>query len=196
MTVLIDDTSQPTLRQRIGLLLSTCSTADIAVAHIRLAALDLSDRETGHVQRCRILLGRLEARALIGVGDGDILNASRLVGVVAGDRSGIVVNDERMRTLLTFLESGRVQVRSAGLGAWSPDFSVYRGLPDGDACLLGAHYFREPPSIRGPSFTVLLKERPCIAMVGARFDALWETSHDVMEPIVSAMHRAQSCRAS
>jgi hypothetical protein len=189
MSLLIDEVSRPNLRQHIGRLLAACTTADIAVGHIRLAALDLSIPETERVERCRILLGRLEARALTGFGDADVLSGRRSID----DAAASAPIDERMRTLLVFLESGRVQIRSAGLGAWSPDFSVYHGVPDGDVCLLGAHYFREPPSTNGPSFTALLKDPRCIAMVGARFDALWQRSHDVLEPIVSAVHRAQSC---
>ncbi|MBR9991368.1 MAG: hypothetical protein KFH98_16510 [Gemmatimonadetes bacterium] len=178
MSMLIDDGSRPTLRDRIGSLLSACATADIAVGHIRLAAIDLTERETRRVGRCRILLGRLEVRALtdFGTPETDI--------------------DERMQTLLAFLESGRVQIRSAGLGAWSPDFSVYRGLPDGSACLLGPHYFREAPSTYGPSFTALLSDARSIRMVGARFDELWERSHDVLEPVVSAVYRRQSFSAA
>jgi hypothetical protein len=212
---LIDDASRPTLRERIGRLLSTCASAEIAVGHIRLAALDLTEHETRGVKRCRILLGRLDARALTDFGFAD---------------AGV---DDRMRALLAFLESGRIEIRSAGLGAWSPDFSVYRGLRDGgragrgltdgdradrgltdgyradrapaerdrddinasdggSACLVGAHYFREPPSPNGPSFTALITDTHSVALALARFEALWERSHDVLEPVASAVHRRQS----
>jgi hypothetical protein len=176
---LIDDGSRPTLRERIGRLLSTCASAEIAVSHIRLAALDLTERETRGVKRCRILLGRLDARALTDFGFPD---------------TGV---DDRMRALLAFIESGRVEIRSAGLGAWSPDFSVYRGLSDGgSACLVGAHYFREPPSPNGPSFTALITDTHSVALALARFEALWERSHDVLEPVASAVHRRQSFSAT
>lgn len=175
MNTLIDDTSRPTLRERIGGVLSTCTCADIAVAHIRLAALDLAEHEIRNVRRCRILIGRLDARALTDFGHAD---------------PGM---DERLRTLLSFLESSRVEVRSAGLGAWSPDFSIYRGLPDGgSACLVGAHYFREPPSLTGPSFTAFMLDARAVAVAHARFETLWRRSHDVLEPVVSAVHRRQS----
>ena len=179
MSTLFDDAARPPLRQRIGDLLATCAHAEIAVGHIRLAALDLTEEETRSVRRCRILLGRLEVRALTDFGYAD------------------PAADERMAALLAFLESGRVQVRSAGLGAWSPDFSIYRGAPAADpVCLLGAHYFREPPSSNGPSFTALLTDPFSTAIALARFETLWARGHDVLEPVVSAVHRRQSFSGS
>ena len=174
MSELIDEAARPPLRQRIGHLLATCVRAEIAVSHIRLAALDLTEEETRSVRRCRILLGRLEVRALTDFGFTD---------------PGA---DDRMDALLAFLESGRVEIRSAGLGAWAPDFSLYRGAPGAaSVCLLGAHYFREPPSPNGPSFTALLTDPYSTAIALARFETLWARGHDVLEPVMSAVHRRQ-----
>lgn len=179
MNMLIDDTSRPTLRERIGGLLSTCSRAEIAVGTVRLAALDLAEHEIRHVRRCRILLGRLDARTLTDFGYED---------------TGM---DERMRTLLSFLESSRVEIRSAGLGAWSPDFSLYRALPDGGSvCLIGAHYFRDPQTATGPSFTAVMTDARSVALAQARYEALWRCSHDVLEPVISAVRRRQSFSAA
>ena len=59
----------------------------------------------------------------------------------------LAVLAEGIEKSLAELHGGSVEIRSAGLGAWSPDFSIYRGSPGDDSvCLLGAHYFREPPS--------------------------------------------------
>jgi len=180
MSSLIDDASQPSLRVYIGRLLSTCARADIAVGHVRLSALDLAGDETRGIQQCRILLGRLEARALTDFGFVD-------------ERS-----DERLYGLLEFLGSGRVEIRSAGLGAWSPDFSIYRGLSatahDG-ACLIGAHYFRDPVT-NGPSFTALLDDADSVARALTRFEALWERSHDVLEPVIAAIRQRHSFSAA
>ena len=69
------------------------------------------------------------------------------VSAAAGDPAA------RVAALLRFLRSGAVEIRSAGMNGWTPDFSIYRGIePNGgiDAvCLLGAHYFHEAPE-RGP----------------------------------------------
>jgi hypothetical protein len=173
MSTLIDDRSLPSLRQRIGALLGSCTRADIAVGHIRLAALDLTEPETRHVERCRILLGRLEVRSLVDFGPDDDAATSRL------------------SELLRFLESGRVEVRSAGIGAWTPDFSVYRGAPDGDACLIGSHYFREP-AVEGATFTTFLTDAASVALALERFGELWQRSHDVYEPVLTAVARRQS----
>lgn len=175
MCVLIDEASTPPLRAHITRLLATSVTADIAVGNIRLAGLDLTPIEIRDVRRCRILLGRLDSSALADLGR---------------DNPGVAL---RMRTLLDFLESGRVEVRSAGIGAWSPDFSVYHQRTEAtSACLLGAHYFHEPLSTHGPSFTALLTAPAAVAAASARFDALWFGSHDVMEPVIGAIHRRMS----
>ena len=181
MSSLIDDASQPSLRVHIGRLLSTCARADIAVGHVRLSALDLAGDETRGIRQCRMLLGRLEARALTDFGFVD-------------ERS-----DERLHALLDFLDSGRVEIRSAGLGAWSPDFSIYRGLSVGahdSACLIGAHYFRDPITANGPSFTVLLDDADSVERALGRFEALWERSHDVLEPVTAAIRQRQSFSAA
>ena len=179
MMTLLDETARPPLRERIGRLLSECSRAEIAVGSIRLAVLDLTEQETRGVERCRILLGRLEARALSDLA----LSDARV--------------EDQLHALLAFLESGRVEIRSAGLGAWSPDFSIYRARAAASGtCLVGAHYFREPPAPGGPAFTALLTDAHSIATALARFEALWERSHDVLEPVVSAVHRRQSFSAA
>lgn len=170
MNPLIDQRSVPTLRERIGRLLATCHSADIAVSHIRMTAVDLTDRETVSVTRARILLARLEARAL---------------GELGPDHG----------PLRRFLESGRVQVRSAGIGAWTPDFSIYRGSCAGDVCLVGAHWFREPV-VPGPAFTAVLTDPESVATALRRFDELWRRGHDVLEPVIAALARGQSFDAT
>lgn len=173
MSMLIDDRSRPTLRAIIGRLLLAAAAADIAVGHIRLAALDLSDAELGAVRRARILIARLDAGAL-----DDIAAAA-----------------PSPDPLLRFLRSGRVEVRSAGAGAWSPDFSIYRGAQTGDACLIGAHWFRVPVVSAGPSFTALLTEPDAVARALDRFETLWRRSHDVLEPVIDAVARRRSLHA-
>lgn len=174
MCTLIDEVSAPSLRAHITRLLSACTTADIAVGSVRLAGLDLTAAEVRDVRRCRILIGRLDASALADFGHGTAPGA-------------------RVTTLLEFLQSGRVQVRSAGIGAWSPDFSLYHRPGAGEsACLIGAHYFHEPLSTHGPSFTALLTGDAAVAAAASRFERLWSGSHDVIEPVISAIHQRQS----
>jgi hypothetical protein len=169
---LIDERAEPPLRDVIGRLLGAASEASIAITHVRLAAVDLTAAETGRVQHCRILLGRLDARAFDGFG----LPAPSLA------------------PLLRFITSPRVEIRSVGMAAWSPDFSIYRGLDaaDGasrDACLVGAHWFREPPGGAAPAFTCLLTEPAAVRLAMRRFDELWHEGYDVRDTVLAAVQQ-------
>lgn len=160
--MLLDETTHPPLRARFGELLTYAQCADIAIGTIRLGAIDLTPAETTRV-RMRILLGRFEAASLQGNGAG---TASQL---------------EHLRRLIA---DGSVQLRSAGVGWWIPDFSLFRGVRypaagAADVCFVGAHYFHTPPSSTGPSFTCMLTDAATIDAVAARFEVLWERGHDV-----------------
>ena len=111
MRTLIDEHSSPSLRTVIGRLLASAGCADFAVSNIRLAMLDLTESELSRIRRCRILLGRLDARALC-----------------SADHSAA---DLTARALLHFIDSGRVEIRNGRLATWAPDFSVFREL-DGE----------------------------------------------------------------
>ena len=141
---------------------------DFAVNRIRLANLDLAREEIDGIQ-CRVLLGRLDASTLL---DTDTAR----VGAVEG--------------LIGWARSGRLAVRSAGIGAWTPDFSVYHGV-SGSRCLLGAHYFGSPQLTVGPSFTVVTDDPASVAMLQRRFNRLWERSHDVLPAIVGVLERVR-----
>lgn len=164
---LLDERAVPPLRSIIGSLLTTSETVDFAVTSIRLASLDLTPREIAGPRRCRVLLGRLDASTLFDTGTA---------------RGG------SMDGLIRWARSGRLLVRSAGIGAWTPDFSVYHDR-SGSRCLLGAHYFGSPYLTIGPSFTVVTEDRRMVRLLGARFDGLWERSHDVLPAIVGVLER-------
>jgi hypothetical protein len=166
---------QPPLREVLGTLLCQATHADVAVAHLRLFAIDLSPAEAAGLARCRVLLGRLDAAGLDELGP-------------AGD--GVA---PRARALITLLDSGRVRVRSGGALAWCPDFSIFRGLPRtaaapaGAACLVGAHFFNRPHAGPGAALTALLTGERAVALAGERFDALWHGAHDVDEAVRGAL---------
>lgn len=170
-SVLLDTTSSPAAREVIGSLLAVATHADIAVRNIRLAALDLSADETRGIARCRVLIGQLDVNALSFPG-------------IACDEG------ERLRVLLDFVTSDRVEVRSAGMGVWLPDFSVYRrtasaGADAFAACLVGAHYFHARPA--EPAFTCVLREPQAVRQARRRFDGLWAGGHDVREAVIAAI---------
>ncbi|MBW3553862.1 MAG: hypothetical protein KY466_10135 [Gemmatimonadetes bacterium] len=141
------------------------------MARIRLAALDLSAREVGGVERCRVLLGHLDA--------GTLADMAEAVPVSAR---------ARLEVLASWAGSGRLEVRSAGIAGWTPDFSVFRGPPD--TALLGAHYFGSSHPSVGPSFTATLDDPASIGLMAARFDELWGPGHDVLPAIRDVLERA------
>lgn len=171
---LIDEAASPPLRQVIGELMAGADHVDFAIARIRLANLDLAEEEVAGPERCRVLLGHLDA--------------STLLDTDAADRRAVA-------RLIRWARSGRLQVRSAGIGAWTPDFSVYHG-PDGGSCLVGAHYFGSPHLTVGPSFTVISADAGTRALLSRRFDELWARSHDVLPAILAVLERVGGVAAA
>lgn len=169
---LMDERSRPTLRARLGQRLVGADSADFAVARIRLAALDLTEREIAGTARWRVLLGELDAAMLLDASEGAI-----------GPPAGTLA---RLRRLAG---SGRLEVRSAGLGSWTPDFAILRGGGH-HVCVAGAIYFGQPRLVVGPSLTLLTRHRATVRQVAARFEELWERSHDVLPAIVEVLERA------
>src|SRR5687768_1352605 len=124
MITLLDESCTPSVREAIGRLMGAAQTADLAVAHIRLATLDLQPGELGRLQRCRVLLARFDSAFAA--------DAHSLMSAPAGSA--------HFKGLLAFAESGRLEVRSSSTVLWTPDFSIYHGLSGGtqNALLLGA----------------------------------------------------------
>jgi hypothetical protein len=171
----LDEASVPSLRHVIGSLLAGAERADIAVSSVRLAAIDLSPAETDGVLTCRILLGRLDSRELESLG-------------AHGARARA-----HLSVLRAFLCSGRVSVRSAGMAAWLPDFSLYVRRDHGvehTTCILGAHYFRQPAITDGPSLTAVLEHEGTAVVLQRRFETLWDGAHDVLPAVVAAVDHA------
>lgn len=173
---LLDERSDRPLRRVIGDLLMRCDTADIAIARIRLAALDLTREEVRGPSRARVLLGHLDAATLL---DAPATAASRPS-----------TEPPSLDALREWLESGRLEVRSAGIGAWAPDFSIYTDRTGEGAALVGAHYFGAPHLTVGPSFTVLSHEPDDRVLLAGRFEELWRRGHDVAPAIMHVIERA------
>ncbi len=168
----VDERSERPLRPLIGELLTSCAHADLALQRVRLAALDLTDQEVHGPRRCRVLLGQLDAWTLLDADSGP-----------ARDRAGL-------GRLHDWLASGRLEVRSAGIGAWTPDFSIFHHVPAPPTCLLGAHYFGSPQLAVGPSVTVVISEAAAARLLQRRFNELWERAHDVAPAIVAVLRGA------
>lgn len=170
--MVIDERSRRPLRAIIGELLLASESADIAIARVRLAALDLTEDEVRGPALCRVLLGHLDASTLLDA---------------AGE--GGVPRPE-LRGLGDWLASERLQVRSAGIGAWIPDFSVFRSRDHTATSLVGAHYFGSPQLTVGPSVTAILPDPATARLLERRFQELWEGAHDVAPAIQQVLARA------
>ncbi|HUF50450.1 MAG TPA: hypothetical protein VMN60_06425, partial [Longimicrobiales bacterium] len=84
MNILFDEAGAPSMRSVFGSLLTHSQRADIALANMRLAALDLTDDEIGTV-RLRTLLGRFEA-GTVGSFGGHTERLDGLRRLLASDR--------------------------------------------------------------------------------------------------------------
>lgn len=167
---LIDEHHTPPLRYTLGRLLTCAATADIAIAHLRLAGLDLTSSETGSLRRCRVMIGHLDAAALS----------------TAGGNTA----PERLQRLADFAASGRLEMRTAPHHTWNPDFSVFAGLPaDSAVVLLGAHYFGRPYPRFGTAFTCVLTSAAALHLCRARFNQLWAAGYDVLPVVTETLQR-------
>ena len=117
--IFFDGRGAPALRGYLGRELAGASAAAFAIRRIRLARLDLLPEELRSVQRCRVLLGRLDADTLAD--------------------AGASPTSARTATLLDMAASGRLEVRSAGLLAWEPDFSLIGAGTADDVLIFGCH---------------------------------------------------------
>lgn len=176
--LLLDGRRQPRLRSVIGRLLARATAADFAISRVRLAAIDLTPDELDSVQRCRVLLGRLDIDALTAPLD---------------HRDTVRDRTSNLTSLRAFVASGRVAIRTAGSTLWLPDFSVLSGpserdgVPGGAVCLVGAHYFARPYPTRGPALTCMLSDAESVARAGERFGELWELGYDVLPVITETL---------
>lgn len=172
---LLDGEGTTSLREALGALLGHCESASMAVSRIRLAALDLAPGDLARVARCRVLVGRLDAETAALPRTGDAREGARA----------------SLSLLQEFLRSGRVEVRSAGVDAWYPDFSVFQGLrtgpgrPSTAAVLLGGHAFGHAPA-EGTFLTSLVIGADAGARATGHFERLWGSGYDVL-PVVADM---------
>lgn len=165
--VLFDEHDEPPLRQTLGRLIAAARTADFAIAHVRLAGLDLAESEAAGLQHCRLMLGQLDAATLLDSG---------------------TAPPSHIAFLKAFARSGRLEVRTAPHHVWNPDFSIFRGLPaGGSAVLLGAHYFGRPYPMFGLAFTCLMTQEAAVRACSRRFERLWNAGYDVLPVVLETL---------
>jgi hypothetical protein len=96
---------------------------------------------------------------------------------------------ENLTRIVGLLQSGRMEIRSAPLGGWSPDFSVFSHETGPRSVLLGLHWFQKPFPHRGPAWATLFGEEAALR-AQARFREIWEGAHDIGPAILRLMERA------
>ncbi len=172
--VLIRGASAPDLLEStIRELVSASSDVAFAIEQVRLSSLHrVADVLLG-VARCRFVLGRLDAHRL--------------------DLDGVQGETRRLglQRLLDHTRNGGLQIRTAGVLRWEPDFSLYHHADRryGSFCLLGAHYLAPPhPGIDWP-LTCLLTGRRAVQHAVGHFEEIWTGGHDAIAPITEALER-------
>lgn len=171
---LLDDHSTPDFRETYGALSRGSTTLDVALTHIRLATLDLTKAELGRVHQVRLLLAEVSAAALDAEAHA-VLHRPKVA--------------DNLRRLATLLDLGQIEVRSAPLGGWSPDFSVFGNEKGCFAVLMGPHRFDRSALHRGPELASL-HGASAAARIGQRFEEIWEQGHDIRPAIVGILTRA------
>lgn len=172
---LLDERSRPDFRDVFGALIGRSSTVDSAVARIRISGLDLRADEMRSVVRIRLVLAEVNGIALRNEAESVLSRPERAADLVH---------------LVRLLEAGRVEVRSAPLAGWAPDFSVFhrKGVPW--RCVVGPHWFARPYPHRGPALTSV-HGGEAAGRLARRFDELWRQAHDIGPALVGLLGRAR-----
>ena len=176
--VLVDERSRPDFRDVFGALATRSIDIATAVTRVRLSTLDLTASELGHVEHFRVLIAELNALTLD--------SEARLIG--SDPRRA-----PRVELLCGLLESGRLEVRSAPLGGWAPDFTVFSEASGPTAVLTGFHWFERPYPHRGPAFAALHFE-DAARLALRRHEGLWSKAHDVGPAVWSILSKASRAK--
>ena len=173
---LLDERSPAPFRQVFGRLLSRHTHLDTAILRIRLSGVDLSGQEVRGLQRLRILVADINAQTL---------EEEAFALLMDPDKR------ETLRRVEGLLRDGRLELRSAPLAGWSPDFSVFSGQGGPEALLLGLHWIQRPFPHRGPAWMVCFGPEEA-RRARARFQELWNQAHEIGPAILKLLERAGS----
>lgn len=172
--ILFDERGRPDFRDVFAALTRRSTDVMAAVTRIRLTTLELGKEELEPLRSLRVLVCELSALRLEAEAHALAHQRRRLSG---------------LHVLARLLEDGRLQVRSAPLGGWSPDFTVFADATGPCWLLTGFHAFERPYPHRGPALAGL--HGPEAARLAAgRHDELWVAAHDVGPTLWTLLARA------
>lgn len=173
--ILLDERSRPDFRSVFGKLAGGSTDIAVAVTRVRLSTLDLTPDEIENVEAMRVLLTELNA-----------LTLDAEARLIRADPT----RAWRVQLFRQMLEERRLEIRSAPLGGWSPDFTVFSDRSGPRAVLTGFHWFERPYPHRGPALASL--HFGDAARTGARRHLeVWEKAHDVGPAVWSILSKAE-----
>lgn len=174
--VLLDERNRPDFPDVFVAQARRATEIRVAVTRVRLSTVYLGPKELEGLRSFRVLISEVNALNLDAEASGLLQQPKRAPNV---------------RLLTTMLEEGRLEVRSAPLGGWSPDFSVFSEDRGPLAVLSGFHWFERPYPYRGPALASL--HGPDAARLArVRHEELWEGAHDVGPALWSILARADT----
>lgn len=172
---LLDERGPLQFRTVFGKLLSESAEVDTAILNVRLGAVDFSSLEVSVLRRLRVLVAEVNAQT------------------VEGEAHAMAVDPRKRRNLarlLRLFRDGILEVRSAPLGGWSPDFTVFSEDSSPHALLVGLHWFQWPFPHRGPAWAA--RFGPTEAhRAHARYEETWKNAHDISPAIRRLMERGR-----
>ena len=161
-TGLLVEGESPSFPLEFRRLLRESRGADIALTRLRITTMRLREEDVKRIGRIRLLLAELTTSAWEVETHRALLDARRA---------------PVLRTLITLLDEGRLQIRAAPLAAWAPDFTVFRGKRRARRALIGPHWLESSPG-KGPRFAMLVSGSDA-RRVATRFDTIWGKAYDV-----------------
>jgi len=176
LPALFDERARPDFREAYGILARRSTGLDVAVRQIRIAGLDLRPGEVRGLERIRLVVAEV---------NGIAYRADAEVVLAQPDRAPGLLH------LLDLLERGRVEIRSAPLAGWTPDFSIFHGRDGRARALVGRHWFVRPYPHRGPALTSL-QRRDAARLLRSRFEELWRHAHEIGPQVAGLLRRARA----
>lgn len=160
---LLDERGRPDFRDVFGALARRSTCILTAVTRVRLSSVDLSPDELEKVTHMRVLISEVSALQLDAEAKSLLLQPRRAPNV---------------RFLTSLLEEGYLEVRSAPLAGWSPDFTVFLNGDDPVAVITGFHAFERPYPHRGPAL-VSVHGSAGARLAARRHRDIWGVAHDI-----------------